>query len=359
MRFLELYRAQQLPIFQNVMYPTQRDATLCLKGDLVLVQDLETGLIFNQAFRADLMVYDADYQNEQAVSEAFRSHLQDVEKIMSDHFKGERLFELGCGKGYFLECLKQSGFNIRGMDPSYEGESPLITKAPFTSTTELSADAFILRHVLEHIPDPVNFLMAVCAAAGGTGKIYIEVPCFDWICKRRAWFDVFYEHVNYFRVSDFHAIFAKVYESGHLFGGQYLYIVADLATIKVPRVVEQCSFPEDFLASMSNFSAQIKVNKSTSSGFSNVVWGGASKGVIFSLFMQQLGVAPDFAVDINPSKQGKYLAATGLEVVPPEQLIARAKPGSTIFVMNQNYLAEIRQATLNQYNYIAVDHEKF
>src|SRR3546814_9608010 len=62
-------------------------------------------------------------------------------------------------------------------------------------------------------------------------QIYIEVPCFDWIVEHSAWFDVFYEHVNYFRLADLRAMFGTVHEAGHLFGGQYLYIVADLSTL--------------------------------------------------------------------------------------------------------------------------------
>lgn len=54
----ELYRAEQLPVFQNRMFSSPSAAQGCDKRDVVLVRDLKTGL----------MHYDADYQNEQAVS---------------------------------------------------------------------------------------------------------------------------------------------------------------------------------------------------------------------------------------------------------------------------------------------------
>jgi hypothetical protein len=95
---------------------------------------------------------------------------------------------------------------------------------------------------------------------GGGGKIYIEVPCFDWICNHRAWLDIFYEHVNYFRLTDFHRMFDAVYKAGHIFNGQYLYVVADLATIRVPASskVNQIFFPEDFLDSVKHYAARLR-----------------------------------------------------------------------------------------------------
>ena len=93
----------------------------------------------------------------------------------------------------------------------------------------------MLRHTLEHMRQPVDFLADVLRANGGRGDIYLEVPCFDWIRSHRAWFDIFYEHVNYFRLDDFHRMFGTVRESGHLFGGQYLYAIADLATLRAPH----------------------------------------------------------------------------------------------------------------------------
>lgn len=68
----DLYRVAQLPIFQNRMYDTAQKARNCPKGDIQLVEDLTTGLVFNAAFRAELMAYDKHYQNEQAVAPFFQ-----------------------------------------------------------------------------------------------------------------------------------------------------------------------------------------------------------------------------------------------------------------------------------------------
>jgi SAM-dependent methyltransferase len=353
-RFRELYRAEQLPVFQNRMFRSEEEARICAKGDVVLVRDLETGLTFNQAFKPELMQYDADYQNEQAISTVFRRHLQNVSEIILEHFQESSLIEVGCGKGHFLEQLQAMGFKITGFDPAYEGSNPSVIKKYFSPEMGLRADGMILRHVLEHVQDPVGFLSSVRDANGGGGKIYIEVPCFDWICEHRAWFDIFYEHVNYFRLSDFHRMFGGVYEAGHAFNGQYLYVVADLATIRVPECDEadRIDLPDGFLDTVSGYAAELGTG-----GGESAIWGGASKGVLFALFMQRAGARINMVIDINPAKQGKFLAATGLQVWSPGEATCRLPPGANVFVMNSNYLDEVQELTAYRFNYRLIDHE--
>jgi len=353
MKLHELFRVESLPVFQNKMFPDGASARACPEGDVILVQDLETGLIFNAAFDAARLTYDADYQNEQACSVFFQRHLDDVKEIIERYFCGKPLIEVGCGKGFFLEYLRKSGYQITGIDPSYEGDNPNVIKDCFDISLGLSAEGIVLRHVLEHISNPLDFLSAIAIANGGNGQIYIEVPCFDWICLNRAWFDVFYEHVNYFRLADFHRMFGTVYESGHVFGGQYLYVVADMATLRKPffEKKDRISFPIDFLANIERLAASAK-------GVRNAIWGGASKGVIFALYMQREGVNIDLVVDINPAKQGCFLAGSGLRVSTPDEALMLLETGDNIFVMNSNYYQEIAEQSNHRFNYLQVDHNE-
>jgi hypothetical protein len=357
-RYREIYRAAQLPVFQNRMFYSEEEARKCIKGDVVLVQDLETGLIFNQVFSPELMRYDTSYQNEQAVSTVFQRHLKNSSEVIVKHFEAHYLVEVGCGKGYFLEQLQGLGFEITGLDPTYEGSNPSVIKEYFSSEIGIRADGVILRHVLEHVQDPVGFLSNIRESNGGVGKIYIEVPCFDWICKHRAWFDIFYEHVNYFRLRDFDRIFGRIYESGHTFGGQYIYVVADLATIKMPTYNEtDCfEFPKDFLGTVNRYATRVRT-QNNECNTASAIWGGSSKGVIFALFMKRAGAKIDIVIDINPAKQDRYLAATGIQVQSPAEAMQRLPRGADLYVMNSNYLTEIQECTEHQFNYLLVEHE--
>lgn len=348
--FKTLYEAKNFPVFQNRMYETSQEARNCPKGDLVIVEDQDTGLVYNLEFQAELVDYDTCYQNEQAVSPLFQKHLEQVAAVVEVYLGRGNLIEVGCGKAFFLEMLVRKGFDVTGFDPTYEGVSPRVRKEYFRNGCGPQASGLILRHVLEHIADPVGFLKTLAMANGGQGKIYIEVPCFDWICERRAWFDIFYEHVNYFRMKDFERMFARIYAAGSMFGGQYLYVVADLGSLCVPKYDpdDPVEFPKDFTRGL--FSVEQSTEEHTV-----CVWGGASKGVIFSLLRERTGCPVSTVIDVNPAKQGKFLPGTGLKVSSPEEALKSYPPGSTIYVMNSNYLEEIKAMSNNMYHYIGVD----
>lgn len=352
----KLYQQNKFPILQNRVYSTQQEAKSCILGDIDIVQNLETGLIYNAAFKPDLMVYDENYNNEQGVSGVFKEHLNWVAHIIKIHLGKQNLIEVGCGKGFFLELLLKLGFDITGFDSTYDGINPKIVKRYFEpGIIQSPAKGLILRHVLEHIPDPIDFLFKLKESNGDQGLIYIEVPCFDWIMKNRTWFDIFYEHINYFRIDDFKRMFGQVIECGHCFGDQYFYVIANLSTLRRPKCTEKekVNFPADFLKSLN-------VTKEKQYSLSNkkcnlAVWGAASKGVIYSLLRERMSMPVDVVVDVNPAKQGKFLPATGLKVYSPDDALKMLEANTTVYVMNSNYLAEIKEMSNYRFNYIGVD----
>jgi SAM-dependent methyltransferase len=348
-----LLQLADLPVNQNKLFARREDAIACARGDLVLAQDAVTGIVSNQAFDPARIEYDPTYQNEQGHSPAFQSHLGDVATVIERHFAGQAILEVGCGKGAFLQQLRARGHAARGIDPAYEGDDPDIVRAHFAPGLGIRADALVLRHTLEHIADPLAFLALLRDANGGQGLVYIEVPCLDWILQHRAWFDFFYEHVNYLRLADFARLFGRVLEAGRLFGGQYLYAVADLATLRAPGAVPRAGtvvFPPDLFRGLDAALAHGASGR-------GAVWGAAAKGVMFAHHATHAGLPLDLAIDINPAKQGGYLPGTGLPVLAPDQALARLGDGARIYVMNSNYLEEIRRAGGERHAYIQADRQ--
>jgi len=159
-KFSLVYEVQNIPVFQNKVYETTEAAQNAQTANVSLMLCQNCGFVFNAEFDMSIMNYDAQYQNEQAHSPCFQDYLNDIINLFkkkSLHTK--KIIEIGCGKGYFLENLQKHGFNVTGFDPAYEGNNPYIIKDYFSEKySHLNGDVIIMRHILEHIQNPLNFL---------------------------------------------------------------------------------------------------------------------------------------------------------------------------------------------------------
>ena len=72
-------------------------------------------------------------------------------------------------------------------------------------------------------------------------------------------------------------------------------------------------------------------------------------------YSPRAGLEVNAVIDINPAKQHKYLPASGLQVKSPAEVLPAIAAGSKIFVMNSNYLEEIRDMSNNRFTYVSVD----
>jgi len=342
-----LYRAAGIPAMQNKLFPNKVEALAAPATSLELAQD-ETGLVFNRCFDPAVVTYDDSYQNDQGYSLQFQEHLDEASDLCRRYLtrKDNLVVDVGCGKGGFVELLRRKGVNAVGYDNAYQGSSPYIRKSFFSVDSHDKGDLLTLRHVLEHIPSPWQFLEGIAAANGYQGLLYVEVPDLDWILEHRAYFDLFHEHVNYFRSDDFSRRFGdSIIVQSKSFGGQYLSVVINLECV---RYCGQSSLPResepDLQAAFAQLSAyEDQTYASLTDSHKIVIWGAAAKGVVFA------AKAPPaiknkiaYAIDINPSKQGHFMPISGVEVVGPEAGVSRLNPSSLIVIMNPNYEQEIR-----------------
>lgn len=133
--------------------------------------------------------------------------------------------------------------------------------------------------------------------------------------------------MNYFRVSDFQRLFGVVHESGHLFGGQYIYVEADLSTIRTPVCTKDhhFEFPKDFLGTVSKYALHFNRKKLLQSA----IWGGAaSKGLEFAIFQLRYGAKVSYVIDTKPGKHGKYLPGSGIKVSSPNDALKELQSSS-------------------------------
>ena len=352
-----------MPVLMNKLYPTSEEGRAAVMGPLEFVACRHCGFTWNRAFDPELIVYDESYENDQAYSAAFNEHMNArARDIVNSLDPNEPIsyLEVGCGQGRFLaQVAASAGERLRtaeGFDPAWRGgdgegpEGACIYRDYFGVETahrmEHPPNVVATRHTIEHVADPVGFLIAIREALGPQSKarIWVETPCVGWILRQRAMQDFFYEHCSLFTA---HSLAFALCRAGfssprvsHVFGGQYLWaeaVASDVASeyaLEPPVEYEHLDkVRRDYVT---HWQGELTAAKSEGPV---ALWGAGAKGVSFSLLTDPEGTLIDHLIDVNPGKQGRYLPGSGFPVISPIES-ARRKP-RTIFVMNVNYLNEI------------------
>ena len=346
------------PVILNYRFATADAAKNIARADVTLTQCRRCGLIFNKSFDSSLVPYDARYENSQCHSPAFLDYLRQNSQrlVVSLNLTGKRILEVGCGKGFFLEMIcKEAGGSGTGYDTTYEGPSRLETPsidfhARYVSAADVTEpyDLILCRHVIEHVPEVGSFLeeLRAIAVAAGNARIILETPSFEWIQEQGSFWDVFYEHCNYFG----HACLKSLCERAGLevlsqqtvFGSQYQIIEARPKQKDTASEFNGIQPSADLLA-YSTAAESAKNNLLLRLDQANArkgwgIWGAGGKGVAL---VNQLNYPPPlFVIDSNPAKQGCVIPGSNVPIVSPEHpAIMELK---VILVANPNYFSEIK-----------------
>lgn len=308
------------------------------------------------------MDYDSHYDNTQTCSDLFRDYVSDLARylVVDKNVRGQRVVEVGCGKGGFLRQLAEFEPQNRlfGFDPTYLGPpEELAGRLRFENRyydqdcTDIRADVVVSRHVIEHVPDPVGLLRTIHFTLGDSphAQVFFETPCLEWILRHQVVWDFCYEHCSYFTADSLQTAFEiagfDVQGCRHLFGGQYLWIEAILAHHPVTKSASDL----DSLVSLAvAFQAAerelIDKWRQLVDGFARLgkvaLWGAAGKGTTFANLVDPDCESLAVVVDINPRKQGRYLPGTGHRIIAPRQLPEFGV--KTALVLNPNYCSEIK-----------------
>jgi len=326
-------------------------------GEMALRRNVALELVENQQFDPSLVEYDEQYQNDQTESAVFRAHMAEVIEILKEFMpRQSRLVEVGCGKGQFVEMLMlDRHFQVTGYDAAYQGFNPNIHRRYLSEGERIKCDLVVLRHVLEHVQNPYNFLRMLKEIFGNI-PIYCEVPDLDWILDSQAFFDVTYEHVNYFNQNSLKSLFGgKVLRIGRLFGEQYLFVIAKLGDLSA-AFAEQYSVEDnwetlDFYQLFPSIYAQLDKLDRQEAVRRFYVWGAATKGCLFAFHLANSGRLREklgFVVDINPAKWSKFVPGTSIPIHSPEYLYKSIEQSDAVIVANPNYEIEVRALLANQ-----------
>ena len=361
------YEAKNIPVHSCVMLEDRGQALGFPARDLALGFCRVCGFVSNVLFDASVQEYSAGYEEQQSFSPRFRAFQSAMIARLIDRYglRDRDVVEIGCGKGDFLvELCKIGGNRGVGIDPACDpermegrgdGRVRFIREPYSLRHADLPCDFLCCRHTLEHI-HPTNEFVRLTREVVGDRRgtiVFFEVPAVERVLHGGAFWDIYYEHCSYFSLGSLARVFRAnrfdVIELCMDFDDQYLVIV-----VRPVDKVTKTSLPvEDDLdriaCDVARFQPTVRrrvdgwrsrIARFRSKGKRLAVWGSGSKCVSF-LSTVGAGEEIDVIVDINPYRQGKWLAGSGKQVVAPDTL--RHVPPDVVLVMNPIYCDEIQQ----------------
>ncbi|HNR19818.1 MAG TPA: methyltransferase domain-containing protein [Bacteroidia bacterium] len=252
----------------------------------------------------------------------------------------KNVLEVGCGDGNFLSVLKERKVNAFGNEPStpfrelalkrglevdeyFVDEKYMHPNAPF--------DAVISREVMEHVPEPIEFLKNIRRVLKPEGVALIEVPNFEKALKDLRYYDMFPDHLSYFtRESLTAAMLISGFKNVEIFYGmdaEFIYAIAQNHSVENKKLINaknkiQLDFEKIFL-SYKNI----------------VVWGAGGKGIAAMGSLKDASKIK-YVVDSDPFKQDKHLPSSGILVKKPSVLFSDSEV-DLLIITNLAYTDEI------------------
>lgn len=365
------YELTDVPVHSVLLMTTQKMAISYPRGDIVLGFCQTCGFISNLAFDPGMHEYSSNYEETQGFSSVFTAFHKRLATYLVDRYdlRNKNIIEIGCGKGEFLTLLCELGDNHGvGFDPAYISErnySKVKDRIRFIKDfysekyARYKGDFICCKMTLEHIQMTADFLSTVRRSIGDRAEtvVFFQVPDVSRILSNCAFEDIYYEHCSYFSPGSLARLFRKcsfdVVDIWTDYEDQYVMIEArpgdGLSTPLLPQEEDMGRLNSGVLHFVETHQQKLdtwkqKLNAFRQKGRKVVLWGSGSKGVAF-LTTLNISSEVEYVVDINPYRQGFFMAGTGHKIISPEFL--KVYKPDVVIVMNPVYRDEIQQKLEN------------
>ena len=134
--------------------------------------------------------YRLEYNDSSAISDYYSTHDEEqnerISKIGIQNFRNKIVLDFGCGGGSFLDLIKGVAKKTIGIEPNVEYLDSLICKGHeiYRSIEECEnlygkVDIVISFGVIEHIKNPLDYLISSYNLLKPGGKLYLETDNLD------------------------------------------------------------------------------------------------------------------------------------------------------------------------------------
>ena len=301
-------------------------------GFVQLTQTLETTYYDDYLMTATHSPQMQEYQSRQA-----------ADFVTDFKLAGKKIIEVGCGDGNYINWIQKAGAHPSGIEPSarfrqaaeklpypvfggYVDRANPIPGAPY--------DGFVTRQVLEHVPEPNDFLQGIRRSLVPGAAGLVEVPSLEQALEGRRFYDFFPDHLNYFSARTLRmALERNGFQVEEVIRGMHgEYNVAYVTALAAPDLSEVQTTVDVLAGDIHDF-----LNRLSKDGKRAAVWGAGGKGLSLLATAKVRNVA--YVVDSDLHKIGRFTPVTHLPVVGPETL--RTSPVDAVLVTALAYREEI------------------
>ena len=190
-------------------------------GSLAIVSCDECGHVYNSAFDTNQVdeLYAATVLTNTPVSDSMVKGLENTaDFILSRAPANPVVVDIGGGTGGLARAMVDRAREVHLVEPSraltsaqFEGTGVTLHQSmfPAQSLGDRKFDVIVSRQVIEHIPDPLSFLVALRSRLNDNGMAYIETPSMEYVQNNLSVVDFHYPHVHYYRLAAMEVLFAR------------------------------------------------------------------------------------------------------------------------------------------------------
>lgn len=369
-----LLKIDKVPGSSQVLYKKQSDAVNCITRSLHIFMCKKCAAIFNGSYcfkqKTVDQYKDPDYYSSMSFSSQSRKYQKELASKVNNllNLQNKTICEIGCGDGFFLNEISKYSRDSIGFEPSstfdlakkyqnikiynnyFNPHQPKMLRGK-------KINLFILRHVLEHLSNPFQYLKLLkeCYRVPEAEQgLLLEVPNAIYLMKNNFYFDFYYDHVYYF-TPVFLVKFLKrlgwkkitLIESGQkeflrVFCSNKDAVKTEKLNKKVMLSYSCCatSFSKNYNIWKKQIIKQLEDLKKSRKKIG--VWGAGSRGVTLINSIGRDNKFFSYAIDSDTNKQQRFIPVLGIPIVSVK--ILEKEPVDYLLITAQTYFYEIAKS---------------